>query len=79
MITRAPVVQKYHVGYLQQAAYSLQYGCLPHVNPIAKGDGDGLLTSVLKVERRSLPDAAVGASDNGHLPVQPCLAVTPSA
>ena len=47
--------------------------------PCSKRDADRLLTSVHKVERRGLPDAAVGASDNGHLPVQPCLAGTPSA
>jgi len=50
-----------------------------HVSPIAKEDADRLLTSAHKVERRGLSDAAVGASDDGHLPVQPCIAVTPSA
>jgi len=51
----------------------------PYVSPIEEADGDRLLTSAHKVERRGLPDAAVGASDNDHLSVQPCLAVTPSA
>jgi hypothetical protein len=50
-----------------------------HINPITEGNSDYSLTSAHKVQRRGLPDAAVGASDNGHLPVKPCLAVTPSA
>jgi hypothetical protein len=39
---------------------------------------DAFLTSAHKVECRELPDAAVGASDDGHLAVQPRRTLTAS-